>query len=109
MVSISVWDGGAGFLRRLGPADSGVFGKPGIPGRCGSREERDCPSLLLGPNGGKDGWIAEIGVAVRQFAAELLVEHFDLPTLRIEHRAVMVFAVLIMRGVRKTWRAKGIW
>src|SRR6476660_6672933 len=65
--------------------------------------------LLFGPNCGKDGWVAEIGVTVRQFAAELFVEHFDLPPLRIKHRSVMIFAVLIMRSVRKTWRAAGIW
>ena len=67
------------------------------------------PLLVFGPNCGKDGWVAEIGVTVRQFAAELFVEHFDLPPLRIEHRSVMIFAVLIMRSVRKTWRAAGIW
>ncbi len=66
------------------------------------------PSSLLRPRGGEDGRVAEIRVAIGQFAAQLFIKHFHLPSLRIEHWAVMIVAVLIVRRVGESRLAAGI-
>ena len=65
-------------------------------------------SALLRPHGGEDGRVAEIRVAIGQFAAQFFIKHFHLPALRIEHWAVMIVAVLIVRSVGESWLAAGI-